>query len=162
MWVFASNDPDWFWSPNTLRNPFTISLCFSVSHDPLSNVDLEAELSFTAQSSLKVNLHYKRFPLFDPTNQINKGFRIHQVSIQNPKWQKYCGVGSKVAFQISSQNWHLEYHVKEFQCVLNSNQWARIVCYFIFDWNVPLFWSVSCGGQAKQGLEKSNRFVRFF
>ena len=99
------------------------TLLLSHSHGPLPNLHSEAGLPFHGTGQPKANLHGKRTPLsLIPQIKLTRALEAIRLASRIQNGKEYCAVGSKVAFQISSQNWYLEYHVKELQHILNSNQ----------------------------------------
>ena len=96
------------------RSPCTASLCFSVTVTARFLIWTRKPSSHsTAQASLKANLHCKRILLsLIPQIKLTRALEAIRLASRIQNGKEYCAVGSKVAFQISSQNWYLEYHVK--------------------------------------------------
>lgn len=164
MWDFASNNSDK--SPNKFWEIYLQS-----SFVPQSQADYDpkhtlsdphwiwtASFHCRVQSSLADNLPFKRTHLYLIPQMELHGFRSYHISILNPKWQKILSSRIKSCFAtISGQNQYWGHPIKEFQDVFNSNQWDNwklLSPSVSTDMFVPLFWSISYGGQAIWKLEK--------
>lgn len=75
-----------------------------------------------AQSSLAVNLIFKRIHLHLIPQMESHGLRSHHISIPNPKWQKNTGKQDQSCFANFTSKLVPRTPCREFQYVFNSNR----------------------------------------